>query len=46
MESFAKIIDCIQPLTIFAKHSMLHVSQSYEYALDRTKQKPGALRCI
>ena len=46
MEPFAKIIDCIRPLTIFVKHSMLHVSQSYEYALDRTKQKPGALRCI
>ena len=27
MELFANIVDCIQPLTIFAKHSILGVSQ-------------------
>ena len=40
MELFAKIADCIQPLTIFAKHFMLGVSQGYEYASDKTKRNP------
>ena len=33
MELFPKIIDCIEPLTIFAKHYTLFVSHGYEYAL-------------
>ena len=43
MELFAKIFDCIQPL---AKHFILFVSQSYEYASDKTKQNPGVLSFI
>ena len=39
MEIFAKIVDCIQPLTIFGK-------QIYQYASDKTKQNPGALSSI
>ena len=35
-----------QPLTIFAKHFILGVSQGYEYASDKTKQMPGALSFI
>ena len=46
MELAAKIVDCIQPLTIFAKHFILDVSQCYEYAPDKTKQNPGALSFI
>ena len=42
MELFANIVDCIQPLTIFAKHSVLRVLQG-ESASDKTKQKLGAL---
>ena len=41
MEPFAKIVDCIQLLTIFSKHFILFVSQSYEYASDKTKQDLG-----
>ena len=37
MEFFAKVVDCIQPLTIFRKHSTLGVLQDYEYASDKTK---------
>ena len=33
-ELHAKIVDCIQPLTIFAKHSILGVSIGYEYVYD------------
>ena len=36
-EISAKIVDCIQPLTIFAKNFILDVSQTYEYASDKTK---------
>ena len=36
----------MQPLTIFAKHFILVVSQGYEYAFDKTKQMPGALSFI
>ena len=32
-EPFATIVDCIQSLTIFAKHFILLVSQGNEYAL-------------
>ena len=46
MELFAKIIGCIQPLTIFAKRSILGVSQGYEYASNKSKQKPDALSVI
>ena len=31
------IADCIQPLTIFAKHFILGVSQGYEYVPDKAK---------
>ena len=46
MEFFTKIVDCIQPLTIFAKHFILGVSQGYEYASDKAKQNPGAMSLI
>ena len=39
MNFSAKIVDCIQPLTIYS-HG---VSQCYEYARDKAKQNPGAL---
>ena len=35
-----------QPLTIFAKHFILGVSQGCEYASDKTKQNPGVLSLI
>ena len=38
MEFFANIVDCIQPLTIFAKYSILGVSQG-KCAFYKTKQK-------
>ena len=43
IEPFAKIVDCIQTLTIFAKHSVIGVSQGYEYFSDKTKQNLGML---
>ena len=43
MDRFAKIVDCIQLLTIFAKVFILFVSQCYEYASDKTKQ--NLVRC-
>ena len=43
---FAKIVDCIQPLTIFAKHFILFVSQGYEYASEKTEQNLGVLSFI
>ena len=46
MELFGKIFDCIQPLTNFAKHFRLGVSQGYEYASDKAKQNPDALSFI
>ena len=46
MELSAKIIGCIQPLTIFMKHFILGISKGYEYASDKTKQNPGALSLI
>ena len=46
MEFSAKIIDCIQPLTIFAKHFISGVSQDYEYVSDKAKQNPVALSLI
>ena len=46
MELFPKIVDCIQPLTIFAKDFLLGLSQGYKYASDKTKQNPGALSLI
>ena len=46
MELSSKIVDCIQPITIFAKHFILGVSQGHEYASDKAKQNPGALSLI
>ena len=46
IELSAKIVDCIQPLTISAKLFILGVSQDYEYASDKAKQNPGALSLI
>ena len=43
MELFAKIVHCIQPLTIFAKQLILGVSQVYEYVSDDIKQNHAAL---
>ena len=43
MEFSTKIVDCIQPLIIFAKHFILGVSQGYVYASDKAKQNPGTL---
>ena len=40
------MVDCIQPLTIFAKHLILGVSQVYEYGSDKTKQNPELLSYI
>ena len=42
----AKIVDSIQPLTIFAKHLILGVSQGYEYASHKAKQNPDALSLV
>ena len=46
MELFTKIVDCIQPLTIFTKHFMLFFLQGYEYASNKTQQNPGVLSFI
>ena len=46
MELFAKMVDCIQLLTAFAKQFMLSVSQGYKYASDKSKLNPGALSLI
>ena len=43
MEFSTKIVDCIQPLTFFAKHFILGVSLGYEYVSDKAKQNHGAL---
>ena len=40
MKFSIKIVDCIQLLTIFAKHFILGVSQGYEYVCDKAKQNP------
>ena len=46
MELSAKIVDCIQPLAIFAKHFILGVSQGYKYASHKAKQNPGVLSLV
>ena len=46
MDLSAKAVDCIQLLTIFAKHFILGVSQGYEYAYDKVEQNPGAFSLI
>ena len=46
LDFFVKIVDCIQPMTIFAKHAISFVSHSYEYASNRTKQSLGVLSFI
>ena len=43
MEHFAKIGNCIQPLTIFAKHI---VSRGIKCAFNKIKQNPDALSLI
>ena len=43
MEIFAKMVGCIQPLTIFAKLHILGVSQAYECSSHKSKQTPGGL---
>ena len=45
MEPFANIVEYIQPLTLFAKHSILGVSQG-RCASGKTKEKLGALSFI
>ena len=45
MELFGNILDYIQPLTIFAKHSILGVSQS-RCSSGKSKEKLGALLFI
>ena len=37
MELFAKLINGIRPLTIFAKQSILDVAQGYNHTSDNTK---------
>ena len=46
MEFSTKIVGCVQPLNIFAKHFILGISLGYEYVSDKTKQNPGALLLI
>ena len=36
------MVDCIHPLTIFAKHFILGVSQGDKYASDKAENVPGA----
>ena len=43
MYVFANIVDFMQPLTIFASHFILGVSQGYEFASDKTKQNSSVL---
>ena len=45
MKLFANLVDCIQLLTIFAKHSILGVSQG-RCASGKTKEKLGELSFI
>ena len=45
MELFANIADCIQPLTVFARPSLLGVSQD-RCDSGNTKEKLGALSFI
>ena len=45
MKSFANLVECIQPLTIFAKHSILGVSKG-RCALGKSKEKLSALLFI
>ena len=46
MELSAKIVDCIQPLTVFAKHFILGVSQGYKCASHKAKQNRDALLLV
>ena len=45
-EVSSKIVDCIQPITIFKKPFILRVSQGHEYVSNNAKQNPGALSLI
>ena len=46
MELYAKSIDRIQPLIIFAKLSVIGISQSYGCASNKTERKSRALSFI
>ena len=46
MDIFAKLVECIQPLTVFIKCSILGISQGYEYGSNKTKPKPTALSSV
>ena len=46
MKLFAKIFDCIQPLTIFSKDFILGFLQRFKCDCDKTKQNPGALSFV
>ena len=46
MELFVEIVACISPLTIFAKHFILFVSQRYEICPDKIKPNPNVLSFI
>ena len=46
MEFSTKIVDCIKPLTIVAKHFILGVSQGHKYVSDKAKQNPAVLSLI
>ena len=46
MDLFATIIDSIQSLTIFEKHSISSFSQDYKCASSKFKQKHGGLSFI
>ena len=46
MDASAKLVECIQPLTVFTKRSILGISQGFEYVSNKTKQKPTALSFI
>ena len=36
--SFSKIVNCFQSITIFTKHSILHVGKGYEYTFYEGKE--------
>ena len=46
MELSSKIVDCIQLITIFAKHFILWLSQGHGYDSDNAKQNFDALSLI
>ena len=46
MELFVKILSETQPLTIYAKCTILDISQGYDYTPSNTKWKPGKMTFI